>query len=285
MNLKKVTYSAILLFDLLYSQKISTVSLEMILAAMKKQTGYNVATTTNVARFQANVLLDIAYNTLEEYPDSELLFLDAKVWYEAFQEFTGLDDDIMPEYSRLALKIKQDQILDLRQEKVFSSIEKGRKPSFAMNVILGWQNFENTGDFYAFSDTLSVPSLEVTNNRVVTYRILDFHDMICYKEIQGISGQPTSGILGLIFQFIGKGNVMWSHITTTSDGLQIVRARVKKGLFEIESTLTVYPDGHTINNLPKELPELKIYEKLLMQPIEIEFLPIEPAIIEIISGE
>ena len=283
MTIKKVTFLIFGLISHIFCQEIYDVSEKQILVAMQNQTGYNISATTNVARFQAAVLLDIAKKHQAENPNIPLIFLDAEKWYHAFKTITRLDDKQMPEYSRLAKQYKQHQLLDIRQEKVYRQVMKGRRPHFAMNVVIGWNLEDNPADHYTFLDTMSTPTLDVLNKRIITYKILDFGDIVSYENINGISGQPTSGVLGFIFQFIGKGEVMWSRATITWNGLQIVRARAKKGIFEIESTLTVYPDGNTIKNLPDDQPELQIYEKLLTQPTEIEFLPIEQEIIKIIS--
>lgn len=256
-----------------------------ILKAMRTQTGYNRIATTNVGRFQASVLLQVAKNSLAKNPDEKILYLDNKEWYKAYKELTGYSDEEMPDYSHRAVTFDQNQLLDLRRENIYSKIKKGRAPEFAINAVVGWRKTPDAAEYYTFNDTLSDPTLEVQNSRIISYRILDFGDMIVYDEMQGLSGQPTSGILGFIFKLIGKGHVMWSRFTITQDGIQVNRARAKKGIFEIESTLTIYPDGTTLKNLPKDREDLEIYEKLLTQPLDIKYVPLKQEFIDIICGE
>jgi hypothetical protein len=282
----KVVIGILVLFStLVQGQEIAQVSYDEMLAAMETQENYNVLATTNVARFQSSVLLNIARRTQQKNPENKILFLHFRDWYNACKAYTGYTDREMPEYSRLAVEFQQNQLLDLRQEKICKKINNGRKPKFAMNVVVGWEKELNLPAYYSFVDTLSEPVLKARNARLISYRILDFGDMVAYDDMTGLSGQPASGILGLIFKLIGEGQVMWSRYTITDDGLQVNRARAKKGIFEIESTLTVYPDGTAIKNLPANRSDLQIYEKLLSQPLDIDYYPIEKNIIEAVCGK
>jgi hypothetical protein len=110
---------------------------------------------------------------------------------------------------------------------------------------------------------------------VITYRLLDFGDMIVYDEIQGLTGRPTSGILGLLFRVIGEGEVSYSRITISDDGLQITRARAQKGPIVITETVTVQPDGKTEKGLPSGRRDLQALEKKLKRPLRIRYVPIK----------
>ncbi len=280
----KFILSILLMFSSLFSQAVTEIKFPGILRAMETQRGYNVTATTNVARFQAMVLLKIAKTLHNRDSTAEIIFLDNREWYRAFKHYTQLSDREMPTFSRLAIDYQQDQVIDLRQSRIIKKNKTGPKPEFAINVIVGWDKNKIGSSYYTFNDTLSQPGLKVKNQSQITYRILEFDDFILYDDMRGISGQPTSGILGIIFRLIGEGQVMWSKFTITPTGLQINRARAKKGIFEIESTLTIYPDGNTLKNLPDDQPELKPYETLLTRPTSIEYFPIEPSVIRLICG-
>ncbi len=281
----KLILSAIFLFVTLYSQTITEIKSSGIFEAMKTQAGYTATATTNVARFQAMVLLEIARSTQKKDSTTEIIILNNREWYRAFKRYTQLSDEEMPVFSHRAIDYHQDQIIDLRQDKIIKTIRKGPKPTFAINVIVGWNAKKIGQSYYTFTDTLSQPTLKVKNKNQITYRILDFGNVILYDDMHGLSGQPTSGILGLIFRLIGEGHVMWSKFTITPSGLQINRARAKKGIFEIVSTLTIYPEGNTLKNLPDNQPWLKPHETLLTQPTDIEYYPIDPSIIKYICGD
>jgi len=261
---------------------VKEITFDEMLVAMKTQSGYNTIATTNVARFQGSVLVAIAKNSLAKDPDKKILLLDDKAWYEAYKRFTGLSDEEMPDYSHLAVEYNQDQLLDLRKDRIIENITTGRRPEMVMNVIVGWKP---GSEFYAFDDTLSTPTLKVRNSSQITYRVLDFGDMIMYDEMNGLAGQPTSGILGWLFRLIGEGHIMWSKLAITPTNEEIVRARAKKGVFEIESVLTIFPNGRTVKNLPKGRRDLKSYEELISEPVVIEYYPIDPATIKYICGE
>lgn len=283
--MKKITWILFIALTQLFANEIKEIKSDEILKAMLTQQGYKITATTNVARFQGSVLLQIAKNSLAEDSTSKLLYINGLNWYEAYQKLTGYNDIKMPMYSHLSVKCRQNQLLDLRENKIFSKNKKLPTPNLAMNVIVGWKKEDYNADFYTFNDTLSNPVLKVINSRQITYRILEFDDMIYYGEMQGVAGQPTSGLLGLIFDVIGEGKMMWSRFAITSDGIQINRAKAKKGLFEIESTLTIYPNGVTEKNIPKDATELKFYERLLKKPLKYEFVPLEDKMIEFICGD
>ncbi len=103
--------------------------------------------------------------------------------------------------------------------------------------------------------------------------------MIVYDEIKGLSGRPTSGLLAMLFKIIGEGRVVQSRIALTPDGLQITRARVKKGFFRVNATVTVQPNGVTKKGLPKDRPELKAFETLLKRPLKIKYLPLQAKVL------
>ena len=124
----------------------------------------------------------------------------------------------------------------------------------------------------SYEDTLSTPQLKVTNERVITYRLLDYGDMMVFDEITGFRGRPTTGLLGLLFQVIGEGHVVESRVAVAPGGLQITRARAKK-VFEVATTVTVYPDGRTEKDLPPGRGDLAPIEARLKQPLRLRYLP------------
>jgi len=111
---------------------------------------------------------------------------------------------------------------------VIERIEKGKMPRIAINVMVGWPKSAELPKKYSFVDTLSTPKLKVTNHREITYRLLDFGDMIVYDDIHGLTGRPTSGILGMLFKIIGEGRVVQSRISITPDGLKSIAHTQKK---------------------------------------------------------
>ena len=91
------------------SRAVERVASQNILAAMRSQSGYNPTMSTNVARFQAEVLLSLAVKVVENDSAGTALFIGHKEWFDAFLVFTGLSKSTEPLYARLAYQHKQDQ--------------------------------------------------------------------------------------------------------------------------------------------------------------------------------
>ena len=115
---------------------------------------------------------------------------------------------------------------------MIEKVIEGPVPLLAANVTIGWPPSSSNRSRYSYDDKLAVPDLRVTNERIITYRLLDCGDMVAYDEIEGLLGRPTEGFLGLLFNMIGEGNVHWSRMTIAADGLQVSRARAGKGPFK-----------------------------------------------------
>ena len=259
----------------IHSRPIERVSTQDILEAMQSQSGYDPTVTTNVARFQAEVLLSLAKEAMVKHSAGTALFIGHQEWFDAFLRRTGLTKSTAPVYARLAYKHKQDQLINFGPGRVIERIEEGTVPLLAINVIVGWPPTAELPSRYSFNDTLSTPKLKVTNHREITYRLLDFGDMIVYDELEGLTGRPTSGILGLLFRMIGEGRVVQSRITITPDGLQINRVQAARGPFSVEETVTVKPDGVSQKGLPENRPDLLTVETRLKRALTIKYKPLE----------
>ena len=142
---------------------------------------------------------------------------------------------------------------------------------------IGWPASRGGKDHYSYEDKLSVPDLKVTNERVITYRLLDFGDMVAYDEVEGLRGRPTEGFLGVLFEIIGEGHIEWSRMAVSASGLQVSRARASKGFFHVESSVTVFPDGRVEKDLPPDRPELVPLDKRVRQPLQIRYRPLDRA--------
>jgi hypothetical protein len=102
---------------------------------------------------------------------------------------------------------------------------------------------------------------------VITYRLLDYRDMTVFNEITGLRGRPTTGVLGMLFSVIGEGSVVESRIAVARDGLQITRARARKLLIEVSTTVTVAPDGRTEKDIPEGRSDLAAIDARLRQTL------------------
>ncbi|MFQ5651491.1 MAG: hypothetical protein ACE5IY_16270 [bacterium] len=250
------------------------VSQAEILHAMRQEQGYDPTATTNVARFQAGVLLTLVRTMVANGAQSQAIFISHETWFRAFLQRTGLNEARAPMYARLAYEHKQDQRIAYGDGQVVATVEEGQWPELALSVRVSWPRTRALPAQYTFEDTLSHPRLRVTNHRHVSYRLLDFGDMVMYDRIEGLSGRPTSGVLGLLFRVIGEGRVVQAKILASPDGWQISQTRAKKGPFEVNPLVTVMPDGRMRKGLPPDRPDLAALASRLREPLEIKYLPV-----------
>ncbi len=203
------------------------VSQQEILEAMRLPVGYDPTATTNAARFQADVLLHLARQAKARDPRGQPLLLRRSDWFQAFLTRTGRTVENAPTYALLSYQHAQDIVVEYRTDRVIRRVEEGATPELALNVMLWWEPTSDAPDRYSYLDSLSTPTLSVTNKSVITYRLLDMGDMVVYDQIEGLAGRPTSGALGLLFRIMGEGSVVWSRTAIAPDGVQVTRARVK----------------------------------------------------------
>ena len=248
------------------------VSRAEIVEAMRQCGDYDPTATTNGARFQGDMILYLAQKARERDPQGLPLFIGYENWFQAFMEVTARTEDAMPQYARLSYQYKQITEVDYRVDRVIREIVKAPTPELAVNVRVWWKDQPGKPDRYSYRDTLSSPNLKVTNQRVMTYRLLDFGDWVIYDEIEGLTGRPTSGILGFLFRIIGEGRIVQTRMAISKDGLQINRATAKKGFIKRIDTVTVYPDGKMEKDVPPDQPDLLELTNLITQPLEIEYM-------------
>lgn len=137
---------------------------------------------------------------------------------------------------------------------------------------IAWPDSGEVQDEYSFVDTLSVPRLRVTNRRAVTFRQLDFGDMVVQDEIEGTSVRPLTGLLADLFRLIGDGSLVYARSAVADDGTQIMRGKAKR-LLSVTATVTIYRDGRAEKDIPADRPDLAAIEERLKQELEIEYYP------------
>ncbi|NIR47134.1 hypothetical protein GWO43_01410 [candidate division KSB1 bacterium] len=259
---------------------VIVVSRDELKAAMRLPSGYDPTATTNVGRFQADVILHLAREAHKQNPNGPPLLIRYNDWFWAFLQVNDIPLRDAPKFSLLAYEHQQNQLIDYRRDRVIQQVVEGPSPELAVNVKVWWPESADLPDKYSFEDKLSTPKLKVTNHRVITYRLLEFDNMVVYDDMHGITGRPTSGVLSFLFRLIGEGRVVYSRIAISEDGLQINRTKAKKGPFSVTETVMVQSNGHTEKGLPANRPDLEKLEEKLKQKIEIEYVPFEYGQIE-----
>ena len=178
-------------------------------------------------------------------------------------------------FVRLPDQYGQDMTVDYRREKVIQQAAPAALPQMALSVCIWWPRAAGTPGSYSYEDLLSTPRLKVTNERVITYRLLDYGDTTVFHQVEGLRGRPTTGILGLLFQVIGEGHVVESRMGLAADGLQVSRARARKLMIEVATTVTVYPDGRTEKDVPSGRADLAAIEARLKRPLDLKHPPLD----------
>jgi hypothetical protein len=252
------------------------VSRDEILEAMRLSRGYDLTATTNGARLQVEVLLHVIQRAEKIDPERQPLRFGHREWYEAFLQRTGLTPEEAPLYVRLPVEMEQDLVVDYRRERVIEEVVKGPQPRTVANVRIFWPDGPGKPQSFSYDDRLSDPNLRVTQKRLIRYRLVEYVDRIWYADVRGLHGRPTTGALGLFFKLIGEGRVLGSRCTFSPGGLQIVRGRFRKLFITRVGTVTIWPDGHARQGIPKDRPGLEALERRLKEPLEIRFRPLEP---------
>jgi hypothetical protein len=248
------------------------VSYAEVLDAIRSSRGYNRLATTNGGRIQSEALLHLARRARERDPQGPPLLVRHDDWFRALLEATGTSADRAPLYVVLAHRHRQDIVAEYGDGRVVREVVKGPAPVLALAVTISWPDRPGAPREYSYEDTLSTPHLKVTVRRVITYHLLDFGDMIAFEDMEGLTGRPTTGALGLLFQLIGEGRIVEYRMGIAPSGVTVSRGRARKGFFEVATTITVQPDGRSEKGVPAD-PVLRAIATRLERPMEIRFHP------------
>jgi len=244
-----------------------------LLRAMRAEQGYDVRKTTNLARFQAGVLLRLAEEAHSRRPDGPPLFVGHADWFRAYLQSVGLSPAEVPISVRLSFENRQDVWTEYRQDRVIRRVVEGPPVRLALNVWVAPSQGHPLPARYSYDDLDSTPHLRVTVEREYRYRLVDFGDQVLFDQFEGLHGRPTSGLLGLLFTLIGEARAVYSRIAVADDGVQVVVGQARKGFLTKTATVTIQPDGTAEAGVPKDRPDLVALEKRLRVPIEIEYVP------------
>ena len=255
--------------------RVRRVTQDELVTAMNQVDGYDPTATTNGARFQAEVMFALFNTVADSGRLDKAMFITPDDWFQAFLIKTHLTAETAPQYVKLAHKHQQYMWVDTRFDEVIDTVEEGPQPVRAFNVIFGWPDTPGVEREYSYQDTLSTPNLNVTNHQVITYRLVDFGNRFFFDQVEGLTGRPTTGLLGLLFKLIGEGRVVVTGIAISKDGLQVVRGTAKKAFVGVTTTATIAPDGQSEKDVPDDRPDLQALEKLLQTPFKIDYKPLK----------
>lgn len=239
--------------------------------AMERRRGnYDMVPTPNWGRFQTDVFLNLMHAGLARDSLGGVILITGKDWFQAYVDVAKLKPEEAHVGQRLARDVGQNMLLDFRRGGVVRHLRGDRKLKLAANARISWKNGPSK---FSYRDTLTDPRLQVTSHRMITHRMLEFDDgMVYYDEIEGVSGRPTSGLLGFLFSVFGEGALKESRLAVGPGDTLVVRARSKK-IFSKNVTAIVLPKGRGDEGIPRGSTKLAELEQRLLQPIDVEYLP------------
>jgi hypothetical protein len=255
-------------------EPLRVVTRSEVLAAMRKCSGYSLTATSNNARLQAEVVLRLIHAAEGADAGRRPLLIGHREWYEAYLERTGLPSTLAPLAVRVSYQLEQDMIADYRRERVVDAVLQGPQPRTAANVWIYWPSGPGRPDTFSYDDKQSTPTLRVTQDRVISYRLVDYEDRLWYAEIHGLRGRPTSGGLGALFALIGEATLVESRSAIAQDGTSVVRGHARKWGFDKSETVTVSRNGRVSQGVPEGRPDLAALAQRLAEPLEVRFLPV-----------
>jgi hypothetical protein len=128
--------------------------------------------------------------------------------------------------------------------------------------------------------------LEVYNDRVIRFKLLEYPGMLVFDQVTGISVRPT-GFLSAIFAVLGKPDLRQNRIAASADEWQVMRGQVKvlAGISKT-GTATIEPGGRGHEGVPAARPDLAALAERMRQPLKLRYgAPSCQARLQMLSGE
>jgi hypothetical protein len=241
----------------------------VIAEAMRAHGPYSLTSTTTAAIFGSEALLAIVRQRQREAPGATQFLIDQEDWFKAHQETAGVDYSGMSESARTAYENRQDILVDYGPQ-VVQEVKEGAVPRLALDVTLFSSDTAGPSEF-GYKDTLSVPKIDVYNDRIVRFRMLEYDSLLLFDEVTGISVKPI-GFLSAVFALVGRPDVKETRIAVGKDYWQVWRGRVNVMLgISKTGTATFEPDGRGHENIPRGRADLAALAKQLAQPLELRY--------------
>jgi hypothetical protein len=246
------------------------VSRREILQAMSGHGAYSITSTTTSMRFGAEVLLAMVRRRRQETPESTRFFVDQSDWFAAHLETAGVTYAEMSAAARAGFEHHQDALVEYGPG-VVDEVLEGPAPILALDVTIFWPDSADAPSEFSYRDTLSVPRMDVHDNRVIRFKLLEYDDMLVFDEVTGISVRPL-GFLSAVFALLGKPDVKQTRIAVSADQWQVVRGhlRVFPGISKT-GTAAIEPDGRGHEGLPPDRADLRALKVRLSRPLELRY--------------
>ncbi|NKB86757.1 MAG: hypothetical protein GKS06_00855 [Acidobacteria bacterium] len=251
------------------SERVVQVPLAELVEAMLPEVGYDAATTTNSGRFQAAVYVRLARAARDR--GTQILSISSEDWFQAFLEYSGLEEEELPQYLLLMREHGQNVTLDIRADAVIERVKIGREPEVAMNVRLEFEARPDRAKNFSYEDHLSEPPVLVHNESTISYRLMDMGDQIFMDEISGSKVRPLTGSLGALFAVIGLADIRRVRTASSEDGSSVTVAEASKSIVTVPAAVTTSPWGRAERGVSPNRDDLLAIEERLRKPLEFDY--------------
>jgi hypothetical protein len=248
------------------------VSRKEILQAMSRHGGYSLTSTTTSIRFAGEALLAIVQRRKQDAPASTHLLINHADWFSAHRETAGVPYARMSQAARASLERRRDALVDYGP-RVVERVEKGPIPLLALDVTLFWPDTGDAPAEFSYRDALSDPPLDVYNQRVVRFRVVQYPNLLLIDRISGISVRPV-GFLSAVFAVLGKPDLRQIRLAVSRDQWQVMRGTVNvfAGM-KRTTTGAIDPKGRGYEDIPPDRADLRGLAKEIDQQLELRYGP------------
>jgi hypothetical protein len=246
------------------------VSREEILRAMSAHGPYSLTSTTTSMRFGAEALLAIVRRRQRELPGTTQLLVRQSDWFDAHRETAGATYAEMSAAARAGFEHHQDALVDYGPQ-VVQQVVEGPAPTMALDVTIFWPDSADAPTEFSYKDTLSVPRMDVYDDRVIRFKLLEYDDMLVFDQVTGISVRPL-GFLSAVFAVLGKPDLKQTRIAVSPDQWQVVRGHVKvfAGISKT-GTATIEPGGRGHEGVPRDRADLDSLAERMRRRVELRY--------------
>jgi hypothetical protein len=248
------------------------VSREEILAAMSTHGDYSLTSTTTSTRFGAEALLAIIRRREREFPGATQFLIRQADWFAAHQETAGVSYAEMSAAARAGFEHNQDALVGYGPQ-VVEQVLEGPAPIRALDVTIFWPDSGGTPPQFSYTDTLSVPKVDVYNRRVIRFKLLEYEDMLVFDQVTGVSVRPR-GFLSTVFAVLGKPDLEQNRIAASPDQWQVMRGQVKvfAGISKT-GTVAIEPGGRGHEDVPPHRADLRALAERIRRPLKLRYGP------------
>jgi hypothetical protein len=237
---------------------------------MRAHGNYSLTATTTSMLFEAEALLAIIRRRQQESPRSTRLLIAQDDWFAAHQETAGVPYATMSETARAGFEHHQDAIVEYGPQ-VLTEVLEGDRPLESLDVTIFWPDSAGAPSGFRYKDTLSVPKVDVYDNRVIHFKLLQYDDMLLFDQVTGISVKPL-GFLSAIFAVLGKPDLKQTRLAVSADQWQVVRAKVSvfAGITKT-GTAAIEPGGRGHEHIPADRADLQELKGKLERPVKVRY--------------